>query len=127
MGRAAASTSPLTLAPLAYRDAPMQFIESSAFTRQIVDLMEDESYRLLQGALIADPEMGSVIKGSGGIRKVRWEASGRGKRGGARIIYLYVQVRETFYMLLAYAKAAQENLSAEQLARLRRKLEEEGP
>lgn len=103
----------------------MQFIESTVFTKQILELMEDDSYRHLQAALIVEPELGKVIKGSGGIRKVRWEASGRGKRGGARIIYLYVRRKDTVYMLMAYAKGEQEDLTPDQVERLRRYVQQE--
>ena len=60
----------------------MVIIETSAFTKQIKILMDEESYRNFQNELISTPNIGKVIKGSGGIRKVRWSGSGRGKRGG---------------------------------------------
>ena len=57
------------------------------FTRLVQEYLSDEEYRKLQEALIENPETGAVIRGSGGIRKLRWAAPGRGKRGGYRIIY----------------------------------------
>lgn len=66
------------------------FIEHPTFTKQIESLFSDEEYRRLQTDLAANPESGDVIPGLGGLRKVRWGAKGKGKRGGARIIYLLI-------------------------------------
>lgn len=60
----------------------MLIVETSIFTRQIQAAISDDSYRELQAVLSAHPDAGSVIPGSGGLRKLRWVASGRGKRGG---------------------------------------------
>lgn len=68
----------------------MQFIETSIFTRQVTSLLTDDEYSQLQVALFAHPEMGAIIPRSGGLRKVRWSMSGRGKRGGVRAIYYWV-------------------------------------
>ena len=64
------------------------FIEHPSFTKQIESLFSDEEYRRLQTDLAANPESGDVIPRLGGLRKLRWGAKGKGKRGGARIIYL---------------------------------------
>ena len=61
--------------------------ETSVFTRQVSRLLDVESYRLLQLRLAADPEAGDLIRGTSGLRKIRWQGSGRGKRGGVRVIY----------------------------------------
>ena len=71
----------------------MEFVETPTFTRLILPLMKDDDYAELQVALAKRPEIGKVIPGSGGIRKARWGGSGRGKRGGLRIIYFW-QSRE---------------------------------
>ncbi len=93
----------------------LEFKETSVFTKQIVDLMSDEQYRRLQAALINNPTSGDVIKGSGGLRKIRWGIDGRGKRGGTRVIY-YLELNDsTIFMLFAYAKNEQEDLTPEQL------------
>ncbi len=60
--------------------------ETHAFTARISELLSDDDYRLRQQALVARPDAGRLIHGTGGLRKVRWAATGRGKRGGARII-----------------------------------------
>jgi hypothetical protein len=64
----------------------MIFIETSIFTKEINELLPDESYRKLQSTLMLRPEAGSVIRGSGGLRKIRWNLPGSGKRGSLRVI-----------------------------------------
>jgi hypothetical protein len=97
----------------------MLFIETSVFTKTIRRVMTDEEYRQLQSALVVRPDMGDVIPGSGGLRKLRWKISGRGKRGGARVIYYWAVAPNEIYMLLAYVKAEQEDLTQKQLQMLR--------
>ena len=65
----------------------MIFEELSGFTKRVLRLLEDESYATFQFALAANPELGKLIKNSGGLRKVRWSLPGRGKSGGVRVIY----------------------------------------
>ncbi len=67
----------------------MEFIETSIFTKLIYTYLSDDEYVALQSHLLKYPEAGQVIPGSGGVRKLRWAISGRGKRGGARVIYYY--------------------------------------
>ena len=104
--------------PMAY-NFPMVFIETPIFTRLILELLTDDEYRTLQLSLTERPEQGSVIRGSGGIRKVRAAAKGMGKSGGIRVIYYWVTARGQIYMLLAYPKNRKDNLTAEELAALR--------
>ena len=96
----------------------MTFYETDIFTEQIVELIDDESYSELQSTLIADPEAGDLIPRSRGLRKVRWKATGRGKRGGIRVIY-YLVHHEEIFMLYAYAKNDREDISPDQARRLR--------
>jgi hypothetical protein len=63
------------------------FVETKLFTRLVQEYLSDDEYAQVQQALIADPEVGAVIPGSGGVRKMRWRVAGRGKRGGLRVIY----------------------------------------
>src|SRR5262245_53556828 len=98
----------------------MRFIETSVFTRAVVGLLDDEAYRFLQLALLLSPELGSVIRRSGGLRKLRWSLKGKGKRGGVPVIYFWDEPSETFYMLYAYRKSEQEDLTAQQLRTLSR-------
>ena len=98
----------------------MIFYETDIFTEQIVELVDDRSYALLQATIIADPEAGDLIPRSRGLRKIRWRAGGRGKRGGIRVIYYLVR-REEVFMLYAYAKSEREDITHDQ-ARLLREL-----
>ena len=101
------------------------FLETPVFTRQIKVLVDDETYRVLQWRLAADPEAGDLIPRSGGLRKIRMPLPGRGKRGGARVIYYWITARSQIYMLLAYAKNEQENLTDAQLKTLRELVRQE--
>ncbi len=97
----------------------MMIIETPIFTKLITQIMSDDEYRALQEALIMRPELGVVIKNSGGLRKLRWSLQGRGKSGGVRVIYYWMNADEQLYMLLAYPKNEQENLTDMQLNTLR--------
>lgn len=97
----------------------MVIIETSIFTNKITTILNDEEYRGLQNVLLEMPGAGDLIQGSGGIRKIRWGASGRGKRGGARIIYYWANNHDQIFMLFAYAKNERDDLTKDQLSALR--------
>jgi hypothetical protein len=99
------------------------FFETSVFTRRVTVLLSDDEYAELQRTLVAVPDAGDVISGSGGLRKLRWGAKGRGKRGGVRVIYFHIISRDQFYMLLIYGKNEQDDLSPDQLRALKRSVE----
>jgi Protein of unknown function (DUF1044). len=101
----------------------MIFVETPLFTRQVRELLDDDQYTRLQRALAAYPEAGDLIEGTGGLRKVRVGASGRGKRGGARVIYYHFVQRTRIAMLLIYAKNERDDLTADQRATLRKIVE----
>ena len=101
----------------------MIFIETTVFTKEIRRLLPDDEYRMLQTALMFRPDAGDVIRGGGGLRKVRWNLPGRGKRGALRVIY-YWDPPETIYMLLPYKKTDQADLTPEQLKFLRAMVKE---
>ena len=103
----------------------MEFLETPIFTKLIQKLISDEEYHLLQLQLSVRPESGDIIKGSGGIRKIRWSGSGRGKRGGIRVIYYYFNENEQIYMLFAYPKSKKDDLTADQLKQLKQLVEEQ--
>ena len=67
----------------------MRFVETPVFTAAVTLLLADEEYRQLQIALLIRPAQGTLIRGIGGLRKLRWGARGRGKRGGVRVIYYW--------------------------------------
>jgi mRNA-degrading endonuclease RelE of RelBE toxin-antitoxin system len=102
-------------------------IETSIFTRQVQALLTDEEYRHLQRALVLHPNMGRVIRGSGGLRKARWSIAGRGKRGGLRVIYYWPVAQDKILMLFIYPKSERDDLTPEQLKVLRSIVEEEYP
>jgi hypothetical protein len=103
----------------------MRFIETPIFTRVVTELLDDEQYQALQVALLLRPKVGTLIRRSGGLRKLRWSLQGAGKRGGIRLIYFWDVPTETMYMLYAYRKNAQEDLTAQQLRVLSRLVREE--
>lgn len=102
---------------------PVVFEETPTFTRRVTALLDDDSYAALQQHLCDNPDAGDLIKGSGGFRKIRWSAPGRGKRGGVRVIYYWWNDESLISMVLMYAKNEQEDLTPEQLKTLKRLLE----
>jgi hypothetical protein len=105
----------------------MEIIETSVFTRRIVELMSDEEYRLLQQTLVARPDWGVVIPGSGGLRKLRWNTPGSGKRGGTRIIYYWAVRDDIILLLFIFRKNEASDLTPAQIKALRKIVEEEYP
>ena len=102
------------------------FIETKLFSRLRGDFLTEDEYGSVQGALIDHPEAGALIPGSGGVRKLRWASPGRGKRGGARIIY-YARTREgVSWMLTIYAKSETENIPAHVLRKIKEEIDAEG-
>jgi hypothetical protein len=96
----------------------MEFIETPVFTRQILELLTDDEYRGLQLSLWERPDQGDLIKGGGGIRKIRVAAKDKGKSGGIRVIYYWLTEQGQIYLLLAYPKSKKDDLSAGELALL---------
>jgi len=97
----------------------MELIETPTFTRMLTALLTDDEYRGLQNELMEDPESGDIIKGGGGIRKLRYAAQGRGKSGGVRVIYYWVKDNHQIYMLVVYPKSKKDNLTDKETAILR--------
>jgi hypothetical protein len=89
----------------------LEFISLHAFDRMAEGLIDDDDLRLLQQELITDPRAGDVVQRTGGLRKLRVAVEGRGKRGGARLLYLYVQVRSVIYLVAVYSKIQEPDLS----------------
>ncbi|HNC90279.1 MAG TPA: type II toxin-antitoxin system RelE/ParE family toxin [Anaerolineales bacterium] len=105
----------------------MIVVETHIFTRQVLLLLSDEEYRLLQAVLVNRPESGVIIPSSGGLRKMRWGFLGKGKRGGVRVIYYWAVRQERILMLLIYPKNVKDDLTREQLKILRNIVKEEFP
>ena len=97
----------------------MEFIETQTFTRLLADLLSDDEYADLQKVLVENPERGDILKGGGGIRKLRHALPGRGKSGGVRVIYYWLRDDGQIYMLLIYQKSKKDDLSDRETALLR--------
>ncbi len=98
----------------------LEFVYTQLFERTRKDVLTDEEVRRLEDELLENPEAGAVMRGTGGVRKVRVAIDGRGKSGSARVTYLYVHRQETVYLLLAFPKNVQGNLTDEQKKAVRR-------
>jgi mRNA-degrading endonuclease RelE of RelBE toxin-antitoxin system len=92
----------------------MIFIEFGTFRSRVDEYMDDEEFRILQNYLLVEPLAGVVIPGTGGVRKLRWPGSGRGKRGGLRVIYYVAAGRSAFLLLFIHAKGEQEDMRPNQ-------------
>ena len=93
------------------------------FTKLVKQYLSDDSYAELQAELIANPEKGAVIRGSGGVRKIRWTAEGRGKSGGFRVIYFVRNVHGIIWMLTIYPKNVRDSIAGHMLKKIREEIE----
>jgi hypothetical protein len=111
---------------LPYICAHMEFIEAPAFTKYVYDYLSDEEYAGLQNHLLLYPESGDKVPGSGGVRKLRWEipSQGKGKSGGARIIYFYQISSAEIWLLTIYGKNVRVNIPAHLLRRIAKEFED---
>ena len=105
----------------------MKIVETTVFTRRVIQVLTDDEYRLLQQALVVRPELGQIIVGSGGIRKVRWKVQASGKRGGVRVIYDWAVSQDTILMLFIYGKNERSDLTPTQIKVLKQIVEDEYP
>ena len=105
----------------------MEFIEAPAFTRHLSEYLDPEQYRRFQHALAADPEMGDIMPGTGGFRKVRWADArrGKGKRGGLRIIYYHLSSDFQIWLMTIYGKDEAADLTLNEKKALKMSLEAE--
>jgi hypothetical protein len=97
----------------------MVIVETSIFSKFIQELMSDDQYKELQEALVVRPGMGDLIKGSGGLRKARWNLKGTGKSGGVRAVYYWLTDDDHIRMRYVYPKGKQENLTQNQIKQLK--------
>jgi hypothetical protein len=103
---------------MAYSASVFTFIESFVFERLMPIYLDDDEYAELQQYMMQNPEVGQLVRGSGGVRKLRWVRPGMGKRGGLRVIYFVRYEPNEFWMLSLYAKAKQENVPGHILKQL---------
>jgi hypothetical protein len=105
----------------------MEIIEAPAFTRHLHEYLDDENYRALQAELIANPEAGAVMPGTGGFRKMRWidQRRGKGRTGGLRIIYFYFETDRQIWLVTLYSKDEAADLSAKEKRALKSAIEAE--
>jgi mRNA-degrading endonuclease RelE of RelBE toxin-antitoxin system len=100
------------------------FVETRLFTRLVQGYLTDDQYRELQVFLMNNPLAGDVIRGSGGVRKLRWRTGGRGKRGGYRVIYFLKKDQDEIWMLTMYPKSIADDISAKALRKIRKEVED---
>jgi RelE toxin of RelE / RelB toxin-antitoxin system len=110
-------------APWAYSLLMQTVVESPIFQRLWPRYWDEDERADFASYLALNPEAGAVIRGSGGVRKVRWARDGTGKSGGVRVIYLTRNDAGEIYLLTLYAKSESENISLNTLKEIRRALE----
>lgn len=102
----------------------MVFVETSTFSKLLPGYLSDEEYRGLQNFLMERPDAGALIQRSGGVRKVRRAAGGKGKSGGVRVIYYWLKADDQIFLLTLYGKGEKEDLGAAELKRIVKLIEE---
>ncbi len=101
----------------------MEFIEATIFTKYVYDYLSEDEYLGLQSFLLQYPEAGKVVRGSGGVRKVRWAIAGKGKSGGVRVIYYFKRQEDEIWLLTIYSKNEVENIPAHVLRQIAKEIE----
>ena len=96
----------------------MVFIETSTFTKLIGRYLSDDEYLGLQKFMLKYPDAGNIIRGTGGVRKLRWSLSGRGKSGGARVIYYWNRQDDEVWLLTIYGKSERATIPSHILRRI---------
>lgn len=103
----------------------MIFIETRLFTKLLPDYLSDEEYRGLQSYLLQKPDAGDIVRGSGGVRKVRWAKAGQGKSGGLRAIYYWKKSDHEIWMLTLYSKSERATIAGHQLKQIAEAIDNE--
>jgi hypothetical protein len=115
------------VAPDAKGTGWFQFVEAPAFARFRDRYLDDDGFAELQQYLAKNPEAGNMVPGAGGIRKLRWRDSrrGKGRRGGLRVIYYCFLSEQEIWLLTLYDKDEADDLTEEERDQLKRALEAE--
>jgi hypothetical protein len=105
----------------------MEFIEAAPFTRYVGEYFADDEYRELQNRLASNPELGNLMPGTGGFRKLRWRdpRRGKGRRGGLRVIYYFFPADQQIWLMTLYDKDEASDLTAGEKKALRAAIEAE--
>jgi hypothetical protein len=105
----------------------MEFIEAPVFTRYLTNYLDDDGYKELQTKLRANPDLGDLMPGTGGFRKMRWvdKRRGKGRRGGLRVIYYYFKSDHQIWFMTLYDKDEASDLTAVQKKALKTSIETE--
>jgi len=101
----------------------MEFIETSNFTKYLYDYLSEDEYLGLQSFLLQYPESGKIVRGSGGVRKIRWAISGKGKSGGVRVIYYFKKQNDEIWLLTIYSKNEVTNIPTHILQKIKKEIE----
>jgi mRNA-degrading endonuclease RelE of RelBE toxin-antitoxin system len=102
----------------------MEFIEATAFTRHVYEYLSEEEYIGFQSFLLQYPEAGRIVPGTGGVRKVRWAISGKGKSGGVRVIYYFKRQDDEIWLLTIYSKSEVESIPSHILRQIAKEIED---
>jgi mRNA-degrading endonuclease RelE of RelBE toxin-antitoxin system len=107
-----------------YNKGTMEFIETTIFSKYVYEYLSEDEYIGLQSLLVLYPKSGKVVPGSGGVRKIRWAMSGKGKSGGVRIIYYFKPNDNEIWLLTIYSKNEVENIPAHILRKIAKEIED---
>ena len=101
----------------------MEIIETAPFARCRDELFTEEQFRRFEEHLVLNPAAGTLIPGGAGLRKIRWLGSGRGKRGGVRVVYYFRSKTNRLFLIFGYRKSQCEDLTQAQIRGLARIIE----
>jgi hypothetical protein len=105
-------------------DYPIQIAELGPFRKEARELWTEEEIEVLRNFLALNPQAGDIIAGTGGVRKLRWRIAGRGKRGGARVVYYFRDLNMPLYLVAVYKKSEKDSLTQAEKNQLRKLTED---
>jgi hypothetical protein len=98
---------------------PVTVVELSEFSRKAAGVLQEDEIAAIIGFLAYRPQAGELIQGTGGVRKLRWNLTGKGKRGGARVIYYYCDLDTPLFLITMFTKGQKSDLSPAEKAQAR--------